>query len=102
MPTTTMDTDQHAAEKRKLEEEIEEADANGEVAETGFPARKREKLGTDVGPAGLFLDTVNRYMLDFDFEKLCSVSLSNLNVYACLVCGKYYQGNASQVCFEMV
>lgn len=31
-------------------------------------------------------------MLDFDFEKLCSISLSNLNVYACLVCGKYYQG----------
>lgn len=30
--------------------------------------------------------------MDFDFEKFCSVSLSNLNVYACLVCGKYYQG----------
>ncbi|KAI9192957.1 uncharacterized protein BJ171DRAFT_611077 [Polychytrium aggregatum] len=41
---------------------------------------------------GLFLDTVNRHMLDFDFEKLCSVSLSNLNVYACLVCGRYFQG----------
>lgn len=31
-------------------------------------------------------------VLDFDFERFCSVSLSNLNVYACLVCGKYYQG----------
>lgn len=31
-------------------------------------------------------------MLDFDFEKLCSVSLSRINVYACLVCGKYFQG----------
>lgn len=31
-------------------------------------------------------------VLDFDFEKFCSVSLSNLNVYACLVCGKYFQG----------
>ncbi|OLL23785.1 putative mRNA-splicing protein ubp10 [Neolecta irregularis DAH-3] len=40
----------------------------------------------------LYLDTIDRTMLDFDFEKLCSVSLSNLNVYACLVCGKYYQG----------
>nr|CAG8581258.1 2405_t:CDS:10 [Entrophospora candida] len=29
----------------------------------------------------LYLDTV-----------VCSVSLSNLNVYACLVCGKYFQG----------
>ncbi|CAJ0852575.1 8937_t:CDS:2 [Entrophospora sp. SA101] len=33
----------------------------------------------------LYLDTINRHMLDFDFEKVCSVSLSNLNVYACLV-----------------
>ncbi|PIA32664.1 hypothetical protein AQUCO_04400095v1 [Aquilegia coerulea] len=39
-----------------------------------------------------YLDTVNRQVLDFDFEKCCSVSLKNINVYACLVCGKYYQG----------
>ncbi|WOL18128.1 U4/U6.U5 tri-snRNP-associated protein 2 isoform X1 [Canna indica] len=39
-----------------------------------------------------YLDTVNRQVLDFDFERFCSISLSNLNVYACLVCGKYYQG----------
>ncbi|KAL3344773.1 hypothetical protein AABB24_023956 [Solanum stoloniferum] len=39
-----------------------------------------------------YLDTVNRQVLDFDFEKFCSVSLTNLNVYACLVCGKYFQG----------
>ncbi|KAK9238276.1 hypothetical protein V1525DRAFT_117675 [Lipomyces kononenkoae] len=42
--------------------------------------------------ADLYLETVNRKRLDFDFEKLCSVSLSNVNVYACLVCGKYFQG----------
>ena len=33
-----------------------------------------------------------RSLLDFDFEKLCSITLSNNNVYACLVCGKYFQG----------
>jgi hypothetical protein len=33
-----------------------------------------------------------RNLLDFDFEKLCSITLSNNNVYACLVCGKYFQG----------
>ncbi|CAI0440101.1 unnamed protein product [Linum tenue] len=43
-----------------------------------------------------YLDTVNRQVLDFDFEKFCSVSLSNLNVYACLVCGKYYQGRGKK------
>lgn len=34
--------------------------------------------------------------LDFDFEKCCSVSLSHINVYVCLVCGKYFQ--VSGVC----
>ena len=44
------------------------------------------------GYSDLYLDTINRSVLDFDFEKLCSVTLSNINVYACLVCGTYYQG----------
>ena len=35
---------------------------------------------------------IARSKLDFDFERLCSKSLSNINVYACLVCGKYFQG----------
>ena len=39
-----------------------------------------------------YLDTINRSVLDFDFEQLCSVTLSPLNVYACLVCGVYFQG----------
>lgn len=39
-----------------------------------------------------YIDTIDRRALDFDFEKLCSVSLSKVNVYACLVCGKYFQG----------
>jgi U4/U6.U5 tri-snRNP-associated protein 2 len=39
-----------------------------------------------------YLDTINRTVLDFDFEKVCSVSLTNLNVYACLVCGRFFQG----------
>lgn len=39
-----------------------------------------------------YLDTIDRAVLDFDFEKLCSVTLTTNNVYACLVCGKYFQG----------
>ncbi|KAK7063846.1 putative mRNA-splicing protein ubp10 [Favolaschia claudopus] len=35
---------------------------------------------------------INRAVLDFDFEKVCSVSLTNINIYGCLVCGKYFQG----------
>jgi U4/U6.U5 tri-snRNP-associated protein 2 len=44
----------------------------------------------------MYLDTINRSVLDFDFEKLCSVTLSNINVYACLVCGKYFQGRGTK------
>ncbi|CAG8618540.1 1175_t:CDS:10, partial [Ambispora leptoticha] len=51
---------------------------------------------TPATSSDLYLDTINRHMLDFDFEKVCSVSLSNLNVYACLVCGKYFQGRGRQ------
>ncbi|KAG2022781.1 ubiquitin C-terminal hydrolase Ubp10 [Coprinopsis cinerea AmutBmut pab1-1] len=47
---------------------------------------------TDLRSSDLYLDTINRQALDFDFEKLCSVSLSNINIYGCLVCGKYFQG----------
>ncbi|CAH8358637.1 unnamed protein product [Eruca vesicaria subsp. sativa] len=32
--------------------------------------------------------------LDFDFERSCSVCLSKLNVYACLISGKYFQGRS--------
>ncbi|KAI8796543.1 U4/U6.U5 tri-snRNP-associated protein 2 [Biomphalaria glabrata] len=42
-----------------------------------------------------YLDTINRSVLDFDFEKLCSISLSHINVYACMVCGKYFQGRGN-------
>jgi U4/U6.U5 tri-snRNP-associated protein 2 len=39
-----------------------------------------------------YLDTIDRHAIDFDSEKLCSVTLTNMNVYVCLVCGKYFQG----------
>ncbi|KAJ7897342.1 cysteine proteinase [Mycena olivaceomarginata] len=46
----------------------------------------------EVRASDLYLDTINRAILDFDFEKVCSVSLTNINIYGCLVCGKYFQG----------
>jgi len=40
-----------------------------------------------------YLDTIQRSLLDFDFEPSCSVSLeSSQHVYACLVCGKFFRG----------
>ncbi|KAL2068513.1 hypothetical protein VTL71DRAFT_14850 [Oculimacula yallundae] len=71
------------------EEEEEEAEEDEDEDRSRAPLRQNAPLE---GFDDLYLDTINRGVLDFDFEKLCSVSLSNINVYACLVCGKYYQG----------
>jgi U4/U6.U5 tri-snRNP-associated protein 2 len=43
-----------------------------------------------------YLGTINRHVLDFDFEKLCSISLSGENVYVDLVDGKYFQGRGRE------
>lgn len=83
----------------ELNEELAEAGAVEDMAEQEeeeeedehTPVRSRQKAPLE-GYDNLYLDTINRGLLDFDFEKLCSVTLSNINVYACLVCGKYYQG----------
>ncbi|KAK3218881.1 hypothetical protein Dsin_012851 [Dipteronia sinensis] len=72
-------------------EEEEDDDDDDEGHDQG----KRNRL-VEVRRDCPYLDTVNRQVLDFDFEKFCSVSLSNLNVYACLVCGKYYQGRGQK------
>ena len=39
-----------------------------------------------------YLSTINRMILDFDQEKVCSVSLKDNNIYCCLICGKYFHG----------
>ncbi|VFQ62623.1 unnamed protein product [Cuscuta campestris] len=67
-----------------------EEDDNEDVSGKGTAGRQYRMV--EVRRDCPYLDTVNRQVLDFDFEKFCSVSLTNLNVYACLVCGKYYQG----------
>lgn len=82
--------------RTKLEKTLPAAEQNGdngteeEEEEEIIPATRQ--AAPEEGFDDLYLDTIDRKVLDFDFEKLCSVSLSNINVYACLVCGKYYQG----------
>ena len=71
--------DSRAAEEDGFEDEVEEKAPIRQAAPTA-------------GYDDLYLDTIDRNVLDFDFEKLCSISLSNINVYACLVCGRYFQG----------
>ena len=73
--------------------EDEDDDQSINAAKTKFLAREEEKAR--MARQCPYLDTIERNVLDFDFEKLCSVSLSRINVYACLVCGKYFQGRGS-------
>lgn len=77
-------------------EELEEAVPSSDQDETRGEESAYSTISRQTAPlegyTDLYLDTVDRSVLDFDFEKLCSVTLSNINVYACLVCGKYYQG----------
>lgn len=68
--------------KRSLEESVSSDD--GQLQQQSQGDAKRRKCP--------YLDTINHQMLDFDFEKVCSISLSDQNVYACLVCGKYFKG----------
>lgn len=77
------------AEPSAVEDEADELEA---AAEAVALARKQKVVRS--GRECPFIDTVDRKTLDFDFEKLCSVTLVNLNCYCCLVCGKYFQGRA--------
>lgn len=43
-----------------------------------------------------YLSTINRNLLDFDFEKVCSITSTKEHVYGCLVCGKYMQGRGKE------
>lgn len=79
-------------EEEELEEAVGLSDDEGPEDEASAYLKTRRQQAPTEGYNDLYLDSIDRSVLDFDFEKLCSVSLSNINVYACLVCGKYYQG----------
>lgn len=91
------DDDDHNDEdvRNQIEDEDEDDDDDDPHHDLVPSQGKRNRL-VEVRRDCPYLDTVNRQVLDFDFEKFCSVSLSNLNVYACLVCGKYYQGRGQK------
>ena len=56
--------------------------------------KKRKKANELSCP---YLDTIQRSLLDFDFEPACSVSLeAGPHVYGCLVCGKFFRGRGKQ------
>lgn len=85
---------------REEEEEEEEPQAEAErgVSNDSFE-RQDIHSGKVQRPDRMkcpYLDTISRSVLDFDSEKLCSVTMSNMNIYSCLVCGKFFQGRGKQ------
>jgi U4/U6.U5 tri-snRNP-associated protein 2 len=75
------------AEDDDSDEEVE-ADAEMQTLQQKQPRASLVKASRECP----YLSTVNREVLDFDFERVCSVTLSPLNVYCCLVDGKYFSG----------
>ncbi|GAA5821987.1 hypothetical protein JCM10212_002378 [Sporobolomyces blumeae] len=88
------------AERIPAQQVLDEENRAEQAAEAGResddeepPEYNFEPEELDAGrPTDMYLDTINRNALDFDFERLCSVTLSHNNIYACLVDGKYFQG----------
>lgn len=51
-----------------------------------------EKNQVKFTDSDMYLDTINRKILNFDLPLICSVSLATTNIHICLVCNKYLQG----------
>ena len=77
--------------KRKLDDKLQEELAKAEKIEAELEEANHRRSHEPRRECP-YLSTVSRQLLDFDFEKVCSVTLVNFNVYACLVCGRYFQG----------
>ncbi|CAD7971029.1 unnamed protein product [Amoebophrya sp. A120] len=83
-----------AAQGRKRERQ------NGGSSDQVIDVETQVKVPADIADKVLkkprrecpYLSTVNRNVLDFDFERVCSVTMRDQNIYACLVCGKFFQG----------
>jgi len=80
--------EQRKLERDRLIKQLENEDDSEQVDEEE-EGKKSDSIQMRKCP---YLDTINRAVLDFDFEKLCSVSLTHMNIYCCLTTGKYFQG----------
>ena len=92
---TTNDNPDIIHADRKQHAELEEANASSDEEEDDdndedIPTSRLKEAAE--GYQDLYLDSIDRSVLDFDFLRQCSITLSNQNVYACLVCGKYFSG----------
>ena len=92
MPTNSTGAEAQPPAKRLRILSAKEKPTAGQEENVSTMTGKSKKQPNELSRKCPYLDTINKNVLDFDFEKLCSISLSKINVYACLVCGKYFQG----------
>lgn len=77
------------AKKRQIDEILkDELPINHKKAKQSQQQQQQSQL------INIYLNTVNKKVLDFDLEKICCVSLATINIYCCLTCGKFYQGRS--------
>ncbi|CAI5757492.1 unnamed protein product [Candida verbasci] len=50
---------------------------------------KKQKRDNDI------TSDIDRSVLNFDLEKICSVKLTSNNIYCCLKCGKFFEGRSN-------
>ena len=100
-----MESKENSSRKRKAPNAIqkeEDPGSNGNIPNIttiGFASDFVPNSTTSATPSSSpcpYLDTIQRSLLDFDFEPACSVTLSaGPHIYCCLVCGKYFRGRGA-------
>ena len=79
--------------KRKSSETLESNSSKHARVQSTSSASSSTSTSTQICP---YLDTVRRDHLDFDVPHICKTTLSDQNVYACLVCGQFFRGRSSK------
>lgn len=87
-----MNSDDDSRKRRKLADgskTVLTSDERDKIIES-----PNEQNSDNINNDLIYLDTIHKELLNFDFDKVCLVTLTNINLYCCLVCGKFYQGRA--------
>ncbi|SMN19103.1 similar to Saccharomyces cerevisiae YFR005C SAD1 Conserved zinc-finger domain protein involved in pre-mRNA splicing, required for assembly of U4 snRNA into the U4/U6 particle [Maudiozyma saulgeensis] len=79
-------------QKRRLSEEPRSIKQQQQQQQQEIKKKQKQSIPIQREDLQSLLKTINRKKLDFDSEKICSASLSKLDIYGCLVCGKYFRG----------
>ncbi|ETO23779.1 SAP DNA-binding domain-containing protein [Reticulomyxa filosa] len=91
--STNAPTTSNSNSNRQRRSKKKKQDGQDEEVPPGEFLKMQRKIGQ--GFQCPYLDQIDRKALDFDFEKVCSQSMFNHNVYGCLVCGQYFAGYSS-------